>query len=128
MKKIIFLFLFSIITGCAGLPENADFGKKPEPPTMLKVKKTFEMVLKDPDSAKYKIGDPVKGYIDNGWINEGVDWYGWWIPIYINSKNSYGGYTGFKQYALYYVEENGSNAWVAKYYYNGVGRGAISIE
>lgn len=48
--------------------------------------------LKDPDSAKFKFGIPYKGFI----VGEAKTEFGYFLDIYINAKNSYGAYTGYK--------------------------------
>jgi hypothetical protein len=128
MKKIILLTMSILMFGCSGLPNDASFGEKPPSPSMYEVKKIFSTKLKDPSSAKYKIGNPVKGYIDNGWVVPGVDWYGWWVPVYVNSKNGFGGYSGFKKYALYELRGDNGSAWVTKRHYNGLLTGAIKVD
>jgi hypothetical protein len=63
------------------------------------VKAYFEEILKDPESARYKFDTPERAYRRAGWANRGrVAWQGYVIPVNVNAKNSYGGYTGYKRY------------------------------
>jgi len=57
------------------------------------------MVLKDPESARYRFGTPKKAYVNEGLAyGGGVAWYGWLVDVAVNAKNSFGGYTGAKPY------------------------------
>ncbi len=52
-------------------------------------------VLKDPESARYRFGEPQRAYVNNGLLRGGnVVWQGYVIYFFVNAKNSYGGYTG----------------------------------
>ena len=57
--------------------------------------------LKDPFSARYNFGQPQKGVSQDGWARGGKKHFGWIVPVSINAKNSYGGYTGDKQYYFF---------------------------
>ena len=61
-----------------------------------KIKNLFDDYLKDPESARYKFGTPVKAYSEA--LND--SWKGWAVPVSINAKNSYGGYGGYKTYYI----------------------------
>ena len=51
--------------------------------------------LKDPYSAKFKFSDQLyKGFI----VGKTKTEYGWFLDTYVNAKNSYGAYTGYKQH------------------------------
>jgi len=59
----------------------------------------MEMSLKDPESARYKIEPPYRAYANQSPRDGGVFlWHGYRVDFYINAKNSFGGYTGFKPY------------------------------
>lgn len=71
------------------------------PPTNVEVaiKSHFEVVLKDPESARYRFGLPRKAYLNNGLIHGGtVAWVGYVVRVDVNAKNSMGGYTGHQPY------------------------------
>lgn len=100
-----------LLSGCAGLaplPPNADFGP---PPVAYEeaIKAHMEAKLKDPDSAKYRFGQPRKGYANKGMALGGqVIFVGYVVPFQVNAKNSFGGYTGFKPFqALVHGGERG---------------------
>ncbi|MBA5234749.1 hypothetical protein H2Y56_21960 [Pectobacterium aroidearum] len=61
-----------------------------------KIKQYFESRLKDPDSAKYRFSEPRKAF------TEATRHFAYVVPVAVNAKNSYGGYTGFKMYYLSY--------------------------
>ena len=94
--------------GCAGfetLPDGYNFGL---PPSNIdqKIINHFETVLKDPSRAKYRIGTPFKAYQNVGLVGGGgIAWAGYTVNVNINSKNSYGGYTGFTPYLVYFNGE-----------------------
>lgn len=102
MKKVIILILSICLFGCMTVPnpddlKNANFGSKPVN-YEENIKNLIGSGLKDPFSAQYKFGEPVKGYFQNGM--EGLR-YGWIIPVQVNAKNSYGAYVGFNtQYIM----------------------------
>lgn len=115
MKKHIKLSLSCIILlvacwlgGCATTPitpeqiAQGDYGPAPtEHQTYLK--SYFATILKDPYSAVYQIGTPYKGYMTKAPIaGGGIDKFGWFVKVGVNAKNSYGGYTGVKQYLFFY--------------------------
>ena len=78
MKKYIFgVLICSVSALCfANEPKKEDAQK-----WEVQAKKDLELMLVDPDSAKYKM------------LAEGCG--------YINSKNSMGGYTGFKKFRIW---------------------------
>lgn len=69
---------------------NADYGPRPDNFEEL-VKAWAEQNLKDPDSARYnRISKPRKEFM----VANLKPFFGWSVCADINSKNSYGGYTG----------------------------------
>jgi hypothetical protein len=57
----------------------------------------YDSRLKDSDSAKYKVGQPFKCYLRGAPITGGkIKEYGWCFDVSINSKNSFGAYTGYQ--------------------------------
>ena len=106
MKNILSIITFvastALLSSCATSfekpSEDLDYGLSPKAKTDT-IKEYFSVVLKDPDSANYKFGSPVKAYCNKGLAFGGkLAWTGWVLPFSINAKNSYGGYTGFKGY------------------------------
>lgn len=91
----------AMLGGCAGLaplPANSDFGPRPVAYEEA-IKTHMERSLKDPDSARYRFGQPRKGYANKGMAFGGqVIFVGYIVPVQINAKNSFGGYTGFKPF------------------------------
>ena len=102
MKRIIAGILFAVsifIGGCVtnGKPSpDKDFGTPPKH-YKVEIKKQWDLILKDPYTAKYIYKKPIKGYA-NIYLNGPVYWEGWAVPVAVNAKNSYGGYIGMKNY------------------------------
>ena len=53
------------------------------------------MFLKDPDSVKFKWGEPYKCNFPES-KNSTAPLLGWCFRVYYNAKNSFGAYTGYK--------------------------------
>lgn len=116
-KLCFVLVLATLGTGCATqaqkmdeeadawtatLPDpNANYGTYPDNYQEL-MKAWFQDNLKDPDSAKYSgYTNPIKEHaIEN--VNAKKVIYGYSACVYVNAKNSYGGYTGKKQYWFFF--------------------------
>lgn len=102
VKAALLTIVFSISAGCVTAPRDvktitdAEVGPYPAD-YQFTVQSYFEQVLKDPDSAQYQWpGKPFKGYAR---VNLGKDMlFGWVVPVIVNAKNSYGGYTGWKDH------------------------------
>src|SRR5713101_4670986 len=94
--------LFLIIAACSFQKPspNAYYGNPPEG-YEEPIKAAFNVVLKDPDSAKYQFGSPYRAYRNNGLAYGGqVTWTGYAMEVWVNAKNSFGGYTGFQPYTV----------------------------
>lgn len=106
MKKLAVTFLIvsaSILSGCASGPSDtaikqANFGTLPTD-YQSSVKDELSDRLKDPDSAKFTFLTPSKAWCQSGFTYA----YGWLIPLTVNAKNSFGGYTGKKPMAYMYT-------------------------
>ncbi|KGT86143.1 hypothetical protein NG99_26645 [Erwinia typographi] len=109
MKKVLIAVMIGIamsLTGCMSTPSatqlsNAYYG---ELPTIYKeqIQNSIGDGLKDPDSAKYKFGEPKKAYLQGGLSDNFKMHYGWVVPVSVNAKNSYGAYVGYKtQYYMF---------------------------
>lgn len=74
--------------------KNAKYGSKPVN-FLPKIKSYFREVLKDPDSTKYSdVSKPQKDFMFE--YKNVVTGYS--VCLYVNAKNSFGGYTGRKLY------------------------------
>jgi len=114
MKNLFRAFFLSavvvaagLLTGCQvpkaqALQQAAAIGYGVEP-----AKETYEpairgfmkYTLKDPDSAQYDFHKPYSGFISKPPLaGGGIDKVGWFVPVNVNAKNSYGGYVGFTPY------------------------------
>lgn len=106
MKKLSSAVAAFLLAGCLSAPTqkelaDADYGPFPER-YQASIKDYMERVLKDPDSAKYDFYKiPVKAWHRG----VGANLYGWATCVDINSKNSYGGYTG-RQRSYFFIQEN----------------------
>lgn len=70
------------------------------------IKAQFSVILKDPYSAVYTFGTPSKVYFQGPQRKM----FGTAIPVSVNAKNSYGGYTGGLVYTWVWAEGNLYNA------------------
>jgi hypothetical protein len=96
-------------SGCAFQHPTADQFTYINPPRYYEssVKAYFEPRLKDPESARYNFGAPARAYANNGSLRGGeVVWRGYAVPVRVNAKNSYGGYTGGKDYIILFNGDN----------------------
>ncbi|PCI44543.1 MAG: hypothetical protein COB49_10980 [Alphaproteobacteria bacterium] len=102
-----------LVSGCATvpnetLPENFDFGEPPEN-YAEQTKAYFDLVLKDPASAKYSyVSDFIKvqchTFVLRG-SQRKLTFAGWARQVAVNAKNSYGGYTGPKLYDVLFNKD-----------------------
>lgn len=90
------------VAGCFGTlkvpPENTNYGAPPvsaEPAIRIRM----ETILRDAESARYRIGGAERAYFNAGRLRGGeVVWKGHVVYFDVNAKNAYGGYTGFEPY------------------------------
>lgn len=106
-RRALLASTVALLTACASsfeqLPPQASLG---DPPIGFEnaIKRHFESTLKDPESARYKFGRPIKAYANNGLIAGGkVAWKGYMVDVEVNAKNSYGGYVGYKPYMFFFT-------------------------
>ncbi|OQK15852.1 hypothetical protein AU255_16815 [Methyloprofundus sedimenti] len=77
----------------------ADYGSYPSNYKQI-IRDFLQTRLKDPSSAEYRyIGEPKKHHSE-GTSPKAID-YNYLVKVYINSKNSYGGYVGEHEYFFY---------------------------
>ena len=102
-----------VMSACAGTPptrteiQTADFGAMPTNPEPA-IRAYFDKALKDPESARYEFGKPVKGYYGKTLSNLAGPRdlkYGWLVPTGVNAKNGYGGYTGTQLYHCWFRDD-----------------------
>lgn len=97
----------ALFAGCASTSpftkaqiDSADCGTYPSEYQAM-TKKWFERNLIDPDSMKIEFdGVPYKGYCYANAVPVGEQ-FGYGVTVSVNSKNTYGGYTGWKTYVAY---------------------------
>lgn len=106
MKAVSTILAGLALAGCISAPsrqelDNADYGPFPDH-YKESIKDYMDRVLKDPDSAKYDFyKTPVKAWHRGA----GANLYGWATCVGINSKNSFGGYTGSLP-SYFFIQEN----------------------
>ncbi|MCK9455360.1 hypothetical protein [Sulfurimonas sp.] len=114
MKKLIVIFTYIVValllSACAGAFQrpgpSVNYGNPPQGYEEA-IKVHFKQVLKDPESANYRFGKPVKAYTNEGMVYGGkVSWVGYLVDVQVNAKNSFGGYVGFKPYMLLFDGNN----------------------
>lgn len=86
---------------------TADYGMPPPADVWHRnVKAWFDNTLKDPESAQYKMGCPVKGYMQRAVFDgPGMEFVGYMALVEVNAKNSYGGYTGYESYFAFLQQD-----------------------
>jgi hypothetical protein len=85
----------------------ADYGAPIEQSEAQKLAESWlTLHLKDSESARYQWGTIQRGYSKDPLISGGSVNYGYLLPVLVNAKNSYGGYTGFEQWGFLF--RNGS--------------------
>jgi hypothetical protein len=97
-----------LAAGCAAQFERPDADAFGEPPRGYEdaIRAYFETTLKDPESARYKFGEPFKAHGNSGWMRGGgVTWVGYAVDVDVNAKNSFGGYTGYQRYIVAFTGE-----------------------
>lgn len=79
---------------------RANYGPQLSGPEAIeKTRRHFEQVLIDPDSLKLNCSQDVrKGWARENMFDEPI--YGYLVRCYANAKNTFGGYTGNKDYAI----------------------------
>jgi hypothetical protein len=101
MKFIFVLTICIFLSACVTSEQiaQADYGP---PPTDVETqaKSYFETALKDSETARYKFGTLDKGWTKDLLVAGGKAHFGWIQIVSVNSKNSYGAYTGFQEYYL----------------------------
>ncbi|PHM46625.1 hypothetical protein [Xenorhabdus miraniensis] len=101
MKKLVVLIIggMFLVTGCVSPMTKQEIGNAKYDDLPANYQETLRSIiantLKDPDSAKYKFHDARLAYTP---ASRNVAYV---VPVEINAKNSYGGYTGYK--TRYYV-------------------------
>lgn len=121
MRFWYYLTAIFICAGCATSGPNAGFQSPPQdadfgviPKVDDDVKAHFAMILKDPASAQFRKGHLGKAYCNKGIAWGGnVVWYGYAANVYVNAKNSFGGYTGFKPYTVIWNKDGSINKHIA---------------
>jgi len=67
--------------------------------------------LKDAESAKYQWGKVDKGWVKDAPIIGGSIYTGYVMHALVNSKNSYGGYTGFEEWTFLFRDGGVARAY-----------------
>ena len=109
-----FLIVLATVPGCASFypnPSNdeiarADYGEAPDLEVVKpKITESIERRLRDPDSVKYRWENSQP---HTAWFRPhlaGPDKYirfAWRVAVLVNSKNGFGGYTGFEIWECYF--------------------------
>ena len=105
--KMLFMLVFVLsLFGCATGPTaidfaSADYGQVTKLEDIQpKVIELMSVLLKDPDSAKYKWVSFKQGWVRDSILNGSQVHFGYELVVLVNAKNSYGGYAGFQLYDL----------------------------
>lgn len=103
--KILAIFIAAVLAGCATYePDLVALaqGEKAEPPASMEavekaVKAYFGQTLFDPESAQYRVREPINSY----YVAMGDAQHGWFVCGELNAKNRFGGYVGFHPFWVY---------------------------
>jgi len=112
MKYIIIALLPILLASCASAPTrqeliSADYGRVMlQDECELQVKNIMGNSLKDPNSASYSFSNCIKMGFGSIPIMGIPKQFGYGVTVGINAKNSFGAYTGKKQYQFLF--KNGS--------------------
>ena len=108
MKKLLFVLVSMLyFTGCVPAPDFAkmDFPEKSDSIVKhSKIEESTKDKLKDGDSAKFKYPFKLQKAYSYGLKVPGLA-----LNYKVNSKNSYGAYTGFKFWTAFYVLNKKTN-------------------
>jgi hypothetical protein len=108
MRLIIYIALCIAIGGCGLAYQQkrdelvrrstvSDWGKL-DSNHQTKEKAVILRMLKDPDSARIRFTEPTRG---TDWIND-EPVLAWFSHVFVNARNSFGGYTGEQSFAFSY--------------------------
>ena len=112
-RKAIFITPFCILlAACASLQlpseeeiQNADYGTLISQDQAQRIAQSFlNKRLKDPRSAQYEWGRFYKDWVRRSLIDGREMIFGYRLDVSVNAKNSYGGYTGFKEYIFMFYD------------------------
>jgi hypothetical protein len=112
IKVISVILGIVVLIGCASAPMNAQEATRATFPalpqnwqTMVRGYYSMPGQLKDPYSAMYRFEKPRKGFGQDGMLLGGKRHYGWVMSVWINAKNSFGGYTGYELHVALFSNE-----------------------
>ena len=133
-------------------PADFDYGEPPSAGIIERAtQEYFKFRLKDPQSAEYRYGQPQRSYkaktaltqidsytpdalqftmfaIKNGENVSGkLQWVGWSVPIAVNAKNSFGGYTGFEGHVLMFMGERVIGAMSIDTWQEHIDKGIVKV-
>lgn len=127
--RIIVLSCALLLSGCAATAitreevQAMDFGPYPDKYEEA-VPALFSTMLKDPYSARYRYTKgPYKAYLREAPVAGGKPVvFGYIVEVWVNAKNSFGGYTGDKFYRVFLRGNQAtdivySNTWFSELWY-----------
>lgn len=102
VKRVIAAASSCLLASCMTLPvsdkdiETADHGDLPSSYESV-ARNVIASQLKDPESARFEVGEPQCGYAQDLLVRGGGIYYGHLIPVAYNAKNGFGGYVGYRR-------------------------------
>ena len=102
MRKLTLLMFAFVLGACATPPTAAELDDvvlqaEPTPEQAVEAIKAIMLdILKDPDSAKYRVVKIGKGWMTKSNARGSWKSIGWRVDVQINGKNSYGAYIGYQ--------------------------------
>jgi hypothetical protein len=104
LAAVAYLGLVACVTVTPREISEATFSPLPEN-YQETVKASINSLLKDPYTAVYIFGTPRRGFIQDGFLRGNAKHFGYIIPVGVNARNSYGGYTGTQQYYMLFTKD-----------------------
>lgn len=98
------------ISGCASTPTESeiagfDYGSPPDEATLeIQMMERLKRGLRDAETARFdRVGKPEKYWCkETGMATQKRLLVGWRVVAYVNAKNAYGAYIGYKRYDFFF--------------------------
>ncbi|MGH8075593.1 MAG: hypothetical protein ACREO4_16205 [Lysobacter sp.] len=106
MPRVLGIFLASLLAACGTVPtaqqqQAADYGQPIAQEAAERLATAYLSArLKDPGSAQYRWEPVAKGFMAASPLARRKLTYGYFLTGTVNSKNSFGGYTGASRYSF----------------------------
>ena len=105
LKLLFSALAMALLAGCAAMPTQQeiaalDYGTPVPDNYKTQISVYLQVTLKDPYSAHIDIQEPIKYWYQEPLLSGGKRHVGWLVKVFVNAKNSFGGYTGSQTYGF----------------------------